>query len=81
MLKTLTKIFLLIGVLTIMTSLIPDSFDTKIDGAIMYFLSALYALNGIVNVDTIIACIQILIGFYGGVLIFFIFHWVLKRTE
>ena len=77
-------IILLIVVLAVFTGfglLIPDTLSTGIDNAIIYFLTALWNLNGLFDVAVLFDCLRLLTNFYLGVSIFWIFHWVLNVVK
>lgn len=78
MLKTLLLIAIVIAVFSIFGILIPSSFTTEIDNNIVYFLNYIYALDGLFDVAVLMTCIEILIQFYIGVAVFWIFHWVVN---
>ena len=78
MIKTFILIFIVLAVFTGFSILIPDSFTAAIDNSLIYFLSALWGLNSLIEVSVLLTCFQILVGFYTGVAIFWIFHWILK---
>jgi len=78
MTKTLILIVVVLGVFTVFSLLIPDSFTTTIDDAFIYFLSSLWNLNSVIHVSVVMSCLQILSNFVLAVCVFWIFHWVLR---
>jgi hypothetical protein len=81
MIKYLLKIIFLIGILTVISALIPNGFIVKIDTAIIYFLHSLYALDFFVRAETMIEAIVAFVDFQIGLAIFWFFHWALKHLN
>lgn len=63
MISTLLKLLLVIAVITTLGAIIPDAFIAQIDDAIVYFISAQYALQNFINVDVLLACEAIIVGY------------------
>jgi hypothetical protein len=81
MLKILLKLFLIIGIMTTISVIIPDAFTSKIDGAFMYFLGQMYVLQPFFNVDVLIDCMQIVAGFFYSLGTFLFFFIIFKMTD
>lgn len=78
MIKSIITGGIIIAAISLIGILIPDNFVQAIDDAFVYFLSAMYNLQMILNVSTVLICLQILANFYTAVATFFIIHWVMK---
>jgi len=64
-----------------MTQFIPDALTANVDEAIIFFLTSLYNLDTLVNVSTILNCLQILVNFYIGVMLFWLLNWILGHLK
>ena len=78
MIRIIFTILSVVIVFTVLSILIPDSFNNKIDEAFVYFLSSVYSLGFLFNVSTVMLCFQILINFFLGVAIFYVFKFALS---
>ena len=72
---------MLLSCLSVISYLVPDQFTSKIDGALVWAFSYIYALNGIINVEVIFDCISVLLKFFAGLLLFYVIRWVMKVTN
>lgn len=81
MLKTLLRLIIVFGILTIITALVPEPFTSAIDNAFIYFLSTLWALNGIFNVSTFLICLQIFSNFLIGVMALYLTFSILEGND
>ena len=78
MLRILALTAIIISVFSLLSFMIPDSFNDKINEAFVYFLSSTYALGFLFHVSTVMLCFQILLNFFLGVAIFYIFKFFLS---
>lgn len=69
----------IIGVLTTISAMIPETSTAGVDNALRSLIGQLYAIDGIIHVSTLVACIQLVIGFYGTMLTFTMFWFLLSK--
>jgi hypothetical protein len=81
MFRTILLVALVLCVMTLIGILLPDNFTVAIDGAIVYFLTYLWALNNIIDTSVLIACLTTLVYFFTGVSLFFLVHWSLRAVR
>ena len=75
MLKTILMLGIIIGVLSVIGVLIPDQITAEINNAVVYFLSAIWNLDILIDVSVVFGCLQVLANFYFGIAVFWVFYW------
>lgn len=81
MLKSFTILLVILAFFTVVSLIIPDRVTGEIDAAIVYFLGYIYQLDSVIDISVFFACAIILINFYIGVMIFWIFHWMMGHVS
>lgn len=81
MLRILIIIALISAVISFISTAIPDSFTGGINSAIIYFLSAIWNLNGLFDVSVFFDCVAIMANFTAGLALFFGFHYILTLAN
>lgn len=80
MLKIAISIGIVLGLMTALSVIVPDAFIQEIDDSIVYFLSAIWNLNALIDVSTIMSAILVLIDFYISIGVFWILYWIVKMV-
>lgn len=76
MLKVILLILISFAVLTAISLYIPDPITTAIDNALIDTLSQLWILNFAINISVLFICLQILVNFVIGLLLFEMILWL-----
>ena len=80
MIRILVVSTIAVGLFTTISHFIPDQFTANIDNSIVYFLGYLWNLNGIIDVATLFDALYLIGNFLIGLMIFYIFHWIIRLT-
>ena len=82
--SSIFKFFIILGIIiavaSLLGALIPQQLNADMNGAIIYFLSALAPLNFLIPMDTAFQCIQILFNFIYFVCLFYFIYWLINLT-
>lgn len=76
--KTVLVIALTSAFLTVIGSLIPNPVSVEISDSITYFLSYANNLSAFIHVSVLFSAIHILANFIFGILVFFIYYFLIK---
>jgi len=81
MLKVITIILVVISAFTILGAFIPDTISGEVESAMTYFIGTQYALAPFIDVNALMTCEQIIVGFAISLGTFAIVMWIVKKTS
>ncbi len=76
MIRGFFNIGIVIGILSLLSALIPDIVIAAMDNALVNILGYLYNLDLFLNADVLLLNLQILFNFLSGVMIFYVVLWL-----
>lgn len=78
MLRILISLAIVISILTVLTSVVPNPLTAQINASFVYFLSYVHSLDNIFDTSALLSALQIFFNFMAGLLVFWMMFFVYK---